>query len=78
MALHFFGLWHLTRTPLPSFMPDFGPAAQNQGYGVYGQRDWYDYLLFPTCNGDPRDVMSYQGIFGAALACTSLTFYSSL
>ncbi|KZV93965.1 hypothetical protein EXIGLDRAFT_709284 [Exidia glandulosa HHB12029] len=42
------GAWHIRDLRLPSFAPNFSEGAAKAGFGKYGRREWYEYLVFPA------------------------------
>lgn len=56
LAALFFGVFHITKVPLPDFKPDFSYP----GFGEYGRREWYEYYAFPTKN--MTKAMSYDSM----------------
>lgn len=56
-------------------MPDFSQDAQNAGFGQYGRRPWYEYMVFPSSKG-PTKEMSYQSVSSCVLLCYDLTAHA--
>ncbi|KZV95542.1 hypothetical protein EXIGLDRAFT_707084 [Exidia glandulosa HHB12029] len=61
------GAWHIRDLRLPSFAPDFSEGAAKAGFGKYGRREWYKYLVFPSSKS-PTIAMSFDSN-AVLLAC---------
>ena len=57
VAFLLFVHFHVLRKPVPSFVPDF----EDERYGMYGRRDWYDYYLFQPDADHMDEAMKYDG-----------------
>ena len=61
LAMHFFAQFHILEISKPSFKPDFSESARTAGYGIYGHREWYNYMVF--YGSDMQKAMSYDSKF---------------
>lgn len=52
-------------------LPDFSPASQQAGYGQWGRRPWYQFVIYPA--KDRSAAMSYHSMSVWSLLSRQLT-----